>query len=146
MLKPMKSPINVTSAIILRETDDGTRVLVARRKLDTLLEPGKWEFPGGKLEPFEHPQDCLKREIREELAMDIEVGDLFDLASHIYETGNGPVHILLMCYLCKTDSADFKKVDVLDARWVSHTELGSFDWAAADVATVEKLRRYLTRI
>jgi 8-oxo-dGTP diphosphatase len=139
----MKNPLNVTSAIILRETADGTRVLIARRKLDTLLEPGKWEFPGGKLEAFEHPREGLRREIREELALDIDVGEIFDLASHIYETPSGRVHVLLMCYLCRASTADFKKVDVSDARWVAPIELADFEWAAADVATVEKLRRHL---
>jgi 8-oxo-dGTP diphosphatase len=141
----MAHPINVTSAIILRETPEGTRVLVARRKLDTSLEAGKWEFPGGKLEPLEHPRDCLRREIREELGLDIQVGELFDLTSHIYETPRGPVHILLMCYLCTASSADFKLLDVSDARWVSADELDCFDWAAADVVAVEKLRESLAR-
>jgi 8-oxo-dGTP diphosphatase len=139
------NPINVTAAIILRETPKGTRVLIARRKLDTSLEAGKWEFPGGKLEPLEHPRDCLKREILEELALDIEVGDLFELTSHIYETAKGAVHILLMCYLCKAESADFKLVDVSDARWVACDELAAFDWAAADVSAVEKLKVQLTQ-
>lgn len=132
--------IPVTAAIILRETPEGTRVLIARRKLDTSLEPGKWEFPGGKLESQEHPEACLAREIREELALEIEVGEIFDVASHLYETPQGPVHILLLCYWARASSADFKLVDVLDARWVSPSELGDFDYAAADVATVDKLR------
>ena len=141
----MKPPVNVTSAIILRPFAEGTRVLVARRKLDTSIEPGKWEFPGGKLEPFEHPADCLKREISEELDLEISVGEIFDLASHVYETAGGRVHILLMCYLCTCTSADFKLVDVSDARWVSCDELSGFDWAAADISTVAKLQAYLAR-
>jgi 8-oxo-dGTP diphosphatase len=137
-------PVNVTAAIILREMPEGTRVLLARRKFDTSLEPGKWEFPGGKLEPLEHPKACLKREINEELGLDIEVGEVFDLASHIYDTPNGAVHILLMCYLCECKSGEFKLIDVADARWVSPDELGNFDYAAADVAVVEKLRHSLS--
>jgi 8-oxo-dGTP diphosphatase len=139
----MKSPLNVTAAIILRETPDGTRVLIARRKFDTFLEPGKWEFPGGKLEPFEHPKACLKREIREELALEIEVGEIFDLASHVYETPTGPLQILLMIYLCTATSGDFKLIDVADARWIAPSELGNFEYAAADIAAVERLRKFL---
>lgn len=139
----LQRPINVTAAIILRETAEGTRVLIARRKLDTSLEAGKWEFPGGKLEPLEHPRVCLRREILEELALEVEVGEIFDLASHIYETPAGPVHILLMCFLCTASSPDFEILDVADARWISRDELGDFDFAAADVATVEKLKRNL---
>ena len=118
-------------------------MLVARRKLDTLLEPGKWEFPGGKLEPLEHPEACLVREIREELSLEIEVGEIFDVASHIYESAQGPVHILLLCYLCKTDQAEFKLLEVSDARWVEAAQLPDFDYAAADIATVKKLIKYL---
>ncbi len=141
----MSQPINVTSAIILRETSEGVRVLVARRKLDTKLEAGKWEFPGGKLEAFEHPRDGLKREILEELGLDIQVGELFDLTSHIYETAGSRVHVLLMSYLCTAASPEFQLLDVSDARWVSASELAMFDWAAADVVAVEKLRAYLDR-
>ncbi len=135
----------MAAAIILRETPEGTRVLLARRKIDTFLEPGKWEFPGGKLEPLEHPRDCLKREIKEELGLAIEVGELFDLASHIYETPTGPVHILLICYVCASESADFKLLDVAEAAWVSADQLNDFNYARADIAIVEKLRLYLTR-
>ena len=137
-------PIPVTAAIIVRETANGTRVLVARRKLDTSLEPGKWEFPGGKLEPLESPETCLAREIQEELALEIKVGAIFDVASHVYESPSGPVHILLLCYLCAlVGSPEFKLVDVADAAWVSIDELLTYDYAAADVATVGKLRSHL---
>lgn len=139
----MNQPINVTAAIILRETPEGTRVLIARRKLDTSIEAGKWEFPGGKLEAFEHPQDGLAREIREELDLEIEVGDLFELASHIYEVGGRRTHILLMCYLCRATTEVFTKLDVADARWVSAAELATFDFAAADIGVVAKLRAWM---
>ena len=135
----------MTAAILLRETMTGTLVLIARRKLDAAIEAGKWEFPGGKLEAFEHPRDCLKREIHEELALEIDVGELFDLASHIYETANGPVHILLMSYLCTASSDEFKLVDVSDARWIGVGELAEFEWAAADVAVVAKLQALLAK-
>lgn len=136
-------PIPVMSAIILRETPAGPRVLVAQRQLSAFLEPGKWEFPGGKLEPLEHPDACLAREIREELDLEISVGGIFDVASHVYETPKGPVHILLLFYLCSSETEQFKRVDVNDARWVSANELAAFDYAAADIATVAKLRAYL---
>ena len=131
--------MNVAAAIIVRDTSAGVRILIAQRKSEASLEAGKWEFPGGKLEPLEHPEDCLRREIREELALEIEVDEIFDVASHIYQTASGPVHILLLCYLCRTTQADFKLLDVADARWVAVAELGDFEYAAADVATVAKL-------
>ena len=137
--------IPVTAAIIIRETHEGTRVLIARRKLDTSLEAGKWEFPGGKLEPLEHPDACLKREIREELDLEIEVGAIFDVVSHVYETPRGPIHILLLCYLATATMAEFKLKDVADARWVAAQDLAGFDFAAADVSLVAKLRVYLEK-
>lgn len=139
----LKAPLTVTAAIILRETSQGMRVLIARRKLDASLEAGRWEFPGGKVEPLEHPEACLKREIREELDLDIKVRRIFDVASHVYETPRGPFHILLLCYLCEASTDEFDCVDVAEARWVSADELPGFDYAVADRATVEKLRAFL---
>lgn len=149
----LSKPILVVAGIILspvgtserREVPGagGDRVLLARRKLDAFLEAGKWEFPGGKVEPLEHPEATLIREIREELDLEIRVECIFDVASHIYDTEKGPVHIVLLCYLCRASSEQFRLLDVSDARWVESGDLNQFDYAAADVETVGKLAAYL---
>lgn len=138
----MVRPLIVTAAIILGP--DG-RVLLAQRKSDAKTEASKWEFPGGKLEAFEHPEDCIRREIQEELALDIRVERAFDVASHFYVSGADRRHIILLCYLCRADTLDFKTIDVQDARWVKSDELASYDFAAADVPLVSRLQEWFRR-
>lgn len=76
-----KYPLIVTTAVIRQ---DG-KVLVARRQGGHLA--GKWEFPGGKLEPGESPEQCLARELKEELELEVRVGDIFAVVYHEYESG-----------------------------------------------------------
>lgn len=135
-------PLLVTAAIILGP--DG-RVLLAQRKSDATLEALKWEFPGGKLEAFEHPVDCIRREIQEELALDLRVERVFDVASHFYIKGEDRRHIILLCYLCRADTLEFTLVDVEDARWVTPDELGTYDFAAADIPLVSRLIEWFRR-
>jgi len=138
----MVHPLLVTAAIIL--SPDG-RVLLAQRKSDATFEALKWEFPGGKLEAFEHPEDGIRREIQEELELDIRVERIFDVASHFYVKDSDRRHIILLCYLCRVDSTDFKTLDVEDARWVTTDELGSYDFAAADIPLVSRLIEWFRR-
>jgi len=88
----------VTAAIILKDN----LVLIAQRAPSDILA-GKWEFPGGKLELGETPQECLKREIREELDADIEVLDFFGESIYAYHNGT----IKLMAFWCKWISGEF---------------------------------------
>ena len=143
------------------------QILIAQRFVEAKIEGGLWEFPGGKVEYLESPEACLKREIFEELALEIDVLGAFDIASHIYadsrkraakELGSEattsattsartsackePLHIVLLCFICTPVGgrhAKFVKRQVQDARWVRVSELGSFNFAAADRATVRKL-------
>ena len=121
----------VTAAIILKEN----QVLVAQRAPGENLE-GKWEFPGGKVEPGETPQDCLKREIREELDIEIEVLDFFDESIYTYESGK----IKLLAFWCKWISGDITLKVHSQIVWASHYELDSFDFAPADIPLVEQLK------
>lgn len=117
----------------------GGRVLIAQRKPDSSLEPLKWEFPGGKIEFAEDPRACLVREIREEMGFDIDVGEIFEVASHNY-CANGKIrHVLLLCYLCTYLAGDPRPLDCHDLRWVGPGEIGSHDFAAADIPVVEKV-------
>ena len=142
-------PLLVAAAIILRNEPAApagttTKILIAQRKADASAEGGKWEFPGGKVDPFEHPEATVVREIKEELDLDITVDRIFDVASHVYDhPTKGPGQIILICYLCGADSADFKLLDVADAKWVTVHELDRFQFAEADIGTVAKLKSYL---
>lgn len=119
------------------------RILIARRKLSSPFEGGKWEFPGGKVEFQESPEACLVREIKEELDLDIEVASLFDVSSHVYRSGERVLHVVLLCFEARVLNDSHEKmraIDVEEARWVSVSELGDYEFAGADVPFVEKLR------
>ena len=129
-------PIIVTAAVIRR----GNKVLVARREGGDLA--GRWEFPGGKLEPGESPEACLAREIKEELDLEVRVGDIFAVVYHRYQTGP----ILLLAYECVPVAAGRPEETLRSrdgVRWVSPEELTRLDLAPADVPIAAKLKRQI---
>lgn len=120
----------VTAAII--EKDD--RILIAQREGGSHMEY-KWEFPGGKLEPGETPEECIVREIKEELDMKIEVLDIYKVVQFKYMEKD----ILLLAYKCRLLEGEGKTIECNDFRWVKRDELNNFDFVPADVAIVEKI-------
>ncbi len=120
----------VTAAAIIR---DG-KVLIAQRQQGSHMEY-KWEFPGGKLEPDETPEECIIREIKEEMDIDIEVDDIYKVVKFKYEEKD----ILLLCYLCRIIKGDGRAIECNDFRWVTKDELPGFDFVPADLPIVEKL-------
>ncbi len=125
----------VTAAIIMNEN----RVLIAERAPDENLA-GKWEFPGGKLEPGETLKECLKREIREELEVDIDVLDFFDESIYAYHSGT----IKLMAFWCRWISGDFRLNVHSRIEWVTRQQLDLYDFAPADLPLVERLKAVLS--
>jgi 8-oxo-dGTP diphosphatase len=121
----------VTASIILR--DD--RVLIAQRPPADKLA-GKWEFPGGKIEAGETPQECLKREIREEFDVVIEVLDFFAESVYAYESGT----IKLLAFWCRWLAGDFTLKVHSRIVWADYEELEHYDYAPADIPLVEKLK------
>lgn len=121
----------VTAAIILKNN----KVLIAQRAPGDKLA-GKWEFPGGKIEPGETPQECLKREIREELDVDIEVSEFFGESIYTYHSGT----IKLMAFWCKWISGEFTLKVHSHIVWANRHELVLYDFAPADIPLVEKLK------
>lgn len=122
--------LNVTAAIIQR---DG-KFLAARRKPGSHMA-GFWEFPGGKIEKGESPEECLQRELREELGIETTVGPFFGESCFDY----GTKQIRLLCYYVKYLSGNFVLSDHDEIRWLPASKLLHLDWAPADIPVVKKL-------
>jgi 8-oxo-dGTP diphosphatase len=123
--------ISVTAGVLYR---DG-QVLIARRK-DSDNQGGLWEFPGGKVEPGEDPRAALARELREELGIEVAVGRVFDVVSHIY----GERHIVLIAFCCRLQAGEPRPVDCADVSWVTIDQLDGYTFAPADVPLVVQLK------
>lgn len=98
---------------------------------------GGWEFPGGKIEDGETPQEALIREIKEELDAVISVGDLIETVEYDYPT----FHLSMDCFWCELISEEMELKEHEDARWLGRDELGSVDWLEADLGLVQKLKK-----
>ena len=119
----------VTAAIII---EDG-KILIAKRKDGNIK--GKWEFPGGKVEENETFEDCLKREIKEELDMEIEIVRPFETIIHEYENGK----IKLISFIVRPITKDIVLSSHDDVKWVEKGDLLNYDLAAADIPIAQKL-------
>ena len=128
----MNNPIKVTAAILAK---DG-RIIIAQRKSSDHLS-GKWEFPGGKIEPGETPEVCLARELKEEFDIDVAIGEHLGSNVHHYDH----VSIELMAYRASWVGGAIKMNDHKAYRWVTIDQLTEFDFAPADVPLVDMLRR-----
>jgi mutator protein MutT len=123
--------IEVSAALIFR----GGKLLITQRHAGAHLG-GLWEFPGGKREPDETFEQCLVREIREELGLEISVGELFEEVAHAYPEKS----VRLKFFICKILSGRPQPLDCAAVKWVTKTELATFDFPAADARLLEKLR------
>ena len=121
--------IEVVAAIIVR--DD--RIFATQRGYGEWKD--WWEFPGGKMETGEAPEEALKREIREELATEIEVDELLTTVEYDYPKFQLTMH----CYFCTISSGDLSLLEHEDARWLALDELNSVKWLPADIDVIEKL-------
>ena len=100
---------------------------------------GQWEFPGGKIEAGETPQEALVREIKEELETTIQVGDLIDTIEYDYPT----FHLSMYCYWCDVVEGELKLLEAESARWLSKEELYDVKWLPADILLIEKIMKNL---
>ncbi|MCR4994126.1 MAG: (deoxy)nucleoside triphosphate pyrophosphohydrolase [Bacteroidales bacterium] len=135
--------IKVVAAVIV---DEG-RILATQRGYGPMKD--YWEFPGGKVETGETLQEALKREIIEELATEILVGELFEMVEHEYEAiPEGPrareaFHLTLYCFICALNGPAPQLLEHEAARWLRPEELMTVEWLPADKEMVGRLAKWL---
>ena len=128
--KTSLKPLRVTAAVI---ENDG-KVLIAKRKKGWRFA-GKWEFPGGKIEPNETPEECLRRELREELDIETKIGDFFCSSTYAYPHAT----VQLLVYRAFHVSGEYTLHDHQEIRWVLPEDLLQYDFPEADDLVIEKL-------
>ena len=138
----MKKIVEVACAIIRakRGTGSEVRLLIAQRKPEVFLG-GYWEFPGGKLEEGESVQDCLAREVYEELGVRVRPAEFFRLEEHAYPEKTVRLHF----YFCDWVSGNPEKRDCHDFRWIRPEEMKDFNFIPADKEMIEALIRGRTK-
>ena len=126
--------IEVVAAIIL---DAEGRIFATQRGYGEFKDG--WEFPGGKMEAGETPEEALRREIWEELETRIEVERLVETVEWDYPQ----FHLTMHCFLCRVVSGRLELKEHEAARWLTKEELGSVDWLPADLQIIDKLKKCL---
>ena len=122
--------VNVVCAIIVHEG----KILGTQRGYGDFA--GGWEFPGGKIEPGELPEDAVRRELKEELDIEVEVGQRFDTVEYDYPA----FHLSMQCFLCTMGDREFVLKEHADARWLDRDTVDEVEWLPADEGLIKKLK------
>ena len=126
--------VRVVAAIICSNDEKGAPILFATQRGYGAYKDG-WEFPGGKIEEGESPRDALAREIKEELDVEIRVGDLLITVEHDYDD----FHLSMDCFWSEIESGKLKLKEHEAARWLTMEKVWDVDWLPADVKVVEAI-------
>lgn len=127
--------INVVAAIIIKDN----KIFATQRGYGEFKDG--WEFPGGKVEQGEAPENAIVREIKEELDTVIEVKEYFDTVEYDYPN----FHLSMKSYICTVVSGKFELLEHEAAKWLDKDSLDSVAWLPADLGLVDKLKDYLSK-
>lgn len=126
--------VRVVAAVIKSINENGEPIIFATQRGYGDFKGG-WEFPGGKIEEGETPQEALKREIMEELDTEISVGELINTVEYDYPT----FHLSMDCFWCEIVKGDLVLKEHEAAKWVTKEQLNSVEWLPADIKLVENI-------
>ena len=127
--------INVVAAIIIKDN----KIFATQRGYGEFKDG--WEFPGGKVEQGEAPENATVRELKEELDSVIEVKEYFDTVEYDYPN----FHLSMKCYICTVVSGKLELLEHEAAKWLDKESLDTVDWLPADLGLVDKLKYYLSK-
>lgn len=131
--------VKVVAAIIKAVNENGETIIFATQRGYGDFK-GSWEFPGGKIESGETPQEALKREIIEELDTEVSVGELMDTVEYDYPQ----FHLSMDCFWCQIVRGNLVLKEHEAARWLTKDELNNVEWLPADITLIEKIRNLLS--
>lgn len=132
--KQMKT-VKVVAAIICDDMKEKNKIFATARGYGELK--GGWEFPGGKVEPGETPQQALIREIIEELDTEIKVGELIDTVEYDYPT----FHLSMDCFWAEVKAGHLELKEAEAAKWLTKNQLDSVTWLPADILLIDQIRK-----
>ena len=127
--------MEVVAAVIKSKNQNGENIIFATQRGYGDFKGG-WEFPGGKIEEGETPQEALKREIMEELETEIAVGELIDTIEYDYPT----FHLSMDCFWAEIVSGDLVLMEHADAKWLTKVQLADVEWLPADITLIDKIK------
>lgn len=131
--------VTVSGAIILRTNPNTNKKEIFATQRGYGDFKGGWEIPGGKLEPGETPEQCIVREIREELATEVKAEKILGVVDYDYPN----FHLTMHCILCTIVSGDLKLLEHEAAKWVNKETLYDVDWLPADQLILDKIKEIL---